>query len=338
MTLKSVDDNGFDDELAFMEIAYLAKNFRNFLRNNNRRARSKNNAEPKNPKKNEPTKINNTKKSKEKVGQSSSKSLGQQCFGCQEYGHMKLECLTFLRTMGKTTAVTLSDGEISDHQSRSDKDGNFFAFTATVVVNESDSVEENLFDGELSKSADLQEAYNKLCKVAAKDAMSVDLGLKKIAILEQEKKNLLLNVFDAIELVNKVNAENIKLVEKIKNLELELFVVREQSNRSASSKLDHILSIQKSSLEKSGLGFVDSIFESETHSTNFVHSSKPSKIEFVKPKEEVPAPRKIRVDFKESKPKVLTYLRVRSMIDLCKFVIFVESLAYLPNLFQVASC
>ena len=44
---------------------------------------------------------------------------------------------------------------------------------------------------------------------------------------EQEKKNLLLNVFDAIELVNKVNAENIKLVEKIKNLELELFVVRE---------------------------------------------------------------------------------------------------------------
>ena len=64
MTLKSVDDNGFDDELAFMEIAYLAKNFRNFLRNNNRRARSKNNAEPKNPKKNEPTKINNTKKSK----------------------------------------------------------------------------------------------------------------------------------------------------------------------------------------------------------------------------------------------------------------------------------
>ena len=115
MTLKSVDDNGFDDELAFMEIAYLAKNFRNFLRNNNRRARSKNNAEPKNPKKNEPTKINNTKKSKEKVGQSSSNSLGQQCFGCQVYGHTKLECLTFLRTMGKATAVTFSDGEISDH-------------------------------------------------------------------------------------------------------------------------------------------------------------------------------------------------------------------------------
>ena len=55
-----------------------------------------------------------------------------------------------------------------------------------------------------------------------------------------------------------------------------------------------MLSIQNSPLEKSGLGFVHSITESETHSTNFVLSSEPSKIEVVKPKEEVHAPRKIR--------------------------------------------
>ena len=46
MALKSVDVNGFDDELSATEIAYLAKNFRNFFRNNNRRARGKNNAKP----------------------------------------------------------------------------------------------------------------------------------------------------------------------------------------------------------------------------------------------------------------------------------------------------
>ena len=86
----------------------------------------------------------------------------------------------------------------------------------------------------------MQEAYNKLCKVAANDATSVDLGLKKIVILEQEKKKLLLNLFDANELVNKVKVENIKLVEKAKDLELELSIAREQSNRSASFKLDHI--------------------------------------------------------------------------------------------------
>ena len=140
---------------------------------------------------------------------------------------MKSECPTFLRTKGKAMTVTLSDGEVSDYNSGSDEDGNFFAFTTIAVVNESDSVEENPSDGELSESADLQEAYNKLCKVATKDAMSVDLGLKKIVILEQEKKNLLLNLFDANELVNKVKAKNIKLFEKNKNLELELSVARE---------------------------------------------------------------------------------------------------------------
>ena len=71
MVLKSFDDvdgNGFDYGLSSTEIAYLAKNFRNFIRNNNRRARGKNNAELRNFKRNEPTKVNNTNKSKEKVG------------------------------------------------------------------------------------------------------------------------------------------------------------------------------------------------------------------------------------------------------------------------------
>ena len=65
MALKSIDDvdvNGFDDEVSATEIAYLAKNFRNFLRNNNRKARGKNNAEPRNFRKNDPTKMNSTKK------------------------------------------------------------------------------------------------------------------------------------------------------------------------------------------------------------------------------------------------------------------------------------
>ena len=67
MALKSVDDVdviGFDDELSTTEIAYLAKNIRNFLRNNNRRARGKNTAEPRNFRRNDPTKVNNTEKPK----------------------------------------------------------------------------------------------------------------------------------------------------------------------------------------------------------------------------------------------------------------------------------
>ena len=66
MAFKSV--NGFNDELSATKIAYLAKNFRNFLKNNNRRARGKNNTEPRNFRRNDPTKVNNTEKPKEKVG------------------------------------------------------------------------------------------------------------------------------------------------------------------------------------------------------------------------------------------------------------------------------
>ena len=105
MALKSVDDvdnNGFDDELTTTKIAYLAKNFRNFLRNNNRRAKGKNNAEPRKFKRNEPTKVNNTNKPKEKAGQTFNNSMGQQCFGCQGYGHVKSEYPTFLRSKGKS--------------------------------------------------------------------------------------------------------------------------------------------------------------------------------------------------------------------------------------------
>ena len=65
MALKSVDDvevGGFDDELSAIEIAYLAKNFRNFLKNNNRKARGTNTAKPRNFRKNDPTKVNNNDK------------------------------------------------------------------------------------------------------------------------------------------------------------------------------------------------------------------------------------------------------------------------------------
>ena len=95
----------------------------------------------------------------------------------------------------------------------------------------------------ISENADLQEAYNKLCKVAAKDAINVDLDLQKIASLELDKKNLLSKFFDANELLDKVKIENMLLLDKVKNLELELSVSREQTNRTTSSKLEHMLSI-----------------------------------------------------------------------------------------------
>ena len=85
MDLKSIDDvdaSGFDYDISATKIAYLARNFRNFLKNNNRRERGKNIAEFRNFRRNDPTKVNNTEKPKEKVGQPSNNSMGPQYFGC----------------------------------------------------------------------------------------------------------------------------------------------------------------------------------------------------------------------------------------------------------------
>ena len=191
---------------------------------------------------------------------------------------MKSECPTYLKSKGKAMAITFSDNEFFDDESRCNEDGNFIAFTATAIADESVSAEENPYDGELSENANLQKAYNKLCKVAAKDTMNVELGLKKIESLELDKKNLLVKLFDANELLNNMKTENMLLLDKVKSLELDLSIAR-----SASSKLDQMLSVQKSPSDKSGLGFVESISVSVPHSKNFVpsSSSKPSVSEVV---------------------------------------------------------
>ena len=141
--------------------------------------------------------------------------------------------------------------------------------------------------------------------------MNVELGQKKIESLELDKKNLLVKLFDANELLNNVKTENMLLPDKVKSLELDLSIAR-----STSSKLNQMLSFQNSSSNKSRLGFVESISVFAPHSTNFVPSSsfepsvseivcetvKPPVSEVVKPIEISPS-RKIRVNLKESKPR-----------------------------------
>ena len=109
-------------------------------------------------------------------------------------------------------------------------------------------------------------------------------------------------MFDTNELLDKVKTENMLLLDKVENLELELSVSREQTNKTISSKLEHMLSIQESPLDKTSLGFKDSIFVPKNYSTNFVSSFEPPVSEILKQAEVTP-PRKIKVDLKKSKPK-----------------------------------
>ena len=54
---------------------------------------------------------------------------------------------------------------------------------------------------------------------------------------------MLVKMFNANELLNNVKTENMPLLDKVKNLELELSIAREWTDKSVSSKLDHMLSV-----------------------------------------------------------------------------------------------
>ena len=79
-----------------------------------------------------------------------------------------------------------------------------------------------------------------------------------------------MKLFDANELLNFVKIENMSLLEKVKSLELELSVAREQLDRSSTSKLDDMLNVQKFVSDKTGLGFVESGSSFVVHPPKFV--------------------------------------------------------------------
>ena len=58
---------------------------------------------------------------------------GPKCFRCQGFGHMKQECPTYLKSIGKSKALaaTLSDTELED-DSDNENDKILNAFTATI--------------------------------------------------------------------------------------------------------------------------------------------------------------------------------------------------------------
>ena len=71
----------------------------------------------------------------------------QKCFGCQGFGHMKQECPTYLKTIGKSKALiaTLSDIKPEDDSDNED-DGILNAFT--TIVNPPEGIVEDVDEEE----------------------------------------------------------------------------------------------------------------------------------------------------------------------------------------------
>ena len=89
---------------------------------------------------------------------------GPKCFGCQGFACMKQECLTYLKTIGKskTLAAMLSDTKPKDDSNNED-DGILNAFTATVnptegIVEDVDE-EEDMVESKFEKMDEQDDIY-----------------------------------------------------------------------------------------------------------------------------------------------------------------------------------
>ena len=118
--------------------------------------------------------------------------LGPKCFRCQGFGHMKQECPTYLKTIGKSKAfaATLSNTEPKDDSDNKD-DGILNAFTTTInptegIVEDVDKREELVeFKFEkMDEQDDIHTTYVKLYKVSKKHEKLYKLATKKLSDVE----------------------------------------------------------------------------------------------------------------------------------------------------------
>ena len=203
-----MDDYSEKDDVEKV-VAFLAKNFRNFLKMKNN-GKSFNKGKFSSPK-------CDRKEFKKKDGKDSKIPQGIVCYECNSHGHLKKGCPNQVRGKGKVFATTLSDSESSnlDTEGECDSEGNYRAFMAIASVDSKDDLS-NLVDelGDLSKGEEmedsedeyvcqnegennLQEAYNSLLEDCGKYAKVANLAVKKMKKIEEEHQCILVQLKEA---------------------------------------------------------------------------------------------------------------------------------------------
>ena len=115
-------------------------------------------------------------------------------------------------------------------------------------------------------------------------------------------------MFGVNELLNYVKIENMTLLEKVKSLELKLFVARKQIDRTFTSKLNDMLHVQKFVSDTTSLGFVENGSNIVVNAPKFVPATSsfvvhPTLSKVKVHKEVALASRKTRVDLSEFETK-----------------------------------
>ena len=153
------------------------------------------------------------------------------CFWFQGFGHMKQECPTYLKTIGKSKALAtmLSDTKPDDDSDNKD-DGILNAFIVTVNptegivegVDEEEELVESKFE-KIDEQDDIHTTYAKLQKVSKKHEKLYRLTTKKLSDVELEREEISTKFDEANPTIGALRFENNFLAEKTKKLEAELF-------------------------------------------------------------------------------------------------------------------
>ena len=191
---KSSDtDESSDDEDSKMK-SYITRQFKKFMKNANGRNFDKDRRQSSSSQ----FKGQDKGKKDAKEGGQYTVPIGPKYFGCQGFGHMKHECPTYLKSIGKSKALaaTLSDTELEEDSDNED-DEILNAFTATVnptdgIVEDVDE-EEELVESKYEKmddQDDIHTAYEKLYKVSKKHEKLYRLAIKKLSDVELDREEL----------------------------------------------------------------------------------------------------------------------------------------------------
>ena len=300
-----------DEDVVEKDVAYLAKNFRKFLKYKN---------SGKFDNKGKFMSSGKEKDFKRREGKESQSTQGVTCFECNGHGHFKKECPNKLRSKGKAYATTLSnsDSSTSDSEDSCDEEGNFSAFMTIAHVESSKDL--NLLVQELGEHSEeesmgiveesdaeededttgLQENYNSLLEKSGEYARVAKAALKKMKKVEEYYKSLLVQYKEAKCEIKTLNGELIEAYTKVKFLEHEVVQANAKVERVSTKKLDNVLYHQKPFSDKTGLGYTG-------ESSSVVNISK--EVKFVKTKEPVVVALIIEKT-KSEKKKNVAYQRV----------------------------
>ncbi|KAG2667762.1 hypothetical protein I3760_15G130800 [Carya illinoinensis] len=266
IALKTIEENykniSDEESLNDEEIALLARKFRKFMFNKESGKQKQ--------RKNVFAKKNETENWKKEKTEKKDKV---QCHECSGYGHIRVECPNFKKNKGKALNVTLSDSSDSENSS-SDDEKSFMAFSTIVndfpdiTLTKSESSceysDSNVSVVEADQELSLQEAYNDVCEEVIKLKKLNKKLYKKFTDMESEKNNLSEALKVSENEIARLENQNTALEKELKKVE----------EKTATQKLEEMLSLQKMNSDRTGLGYTTSKGKEKSASSSAATTSK----------------------------------------------------------------